>query len=157
TPPQARRGGFTMVELLVVMTIIAILVALVAAAVTRVIGKGDEVRVRNDITQLANAVQAFKTDFKVEYIPSRLVLPPATDPESQQYISRLWPRLNPTAYSNAAYWGAPASGAVLEGDQCLVFFLGGYRDPASGACFGFSSDGTNPMAPPTSTSGKRLG
>src|SRR5258707_470422 len=108
------RAGFTLVELLVVMTIIAILFALTAAAVVKSMPKMDETRTRNDISQLANAVQAFKTEFAVAYIPDKLVLPPSADPASLQYISALWPRLPLTAsagmpsLSNAAYWGVPS-------------------------------------------------
>ena len=62
------RPGFTLVELLVVMTIIAILFALTAAAVTKAMAKANEVKTRNDISQLQSGVQAFKTDFNVAYI-----------------------------------------------------------------------------------------
>jgi len=37
--------------------------------------------------------------------------------------------------------------ASMQGHQCLVFFLGGLQQ--GGACYGFSSNPTNPMQAPT--------
>jgi prepilin-type N-terminal cleavage/methylation domain-containing protein len=150
-----RRGGFTLVELLVVITIIAILFALTAAAVVKAREKSDEVRNRNDISQLQTGIQAFKTDFQpVSYIPDRLILPPGDDPtgESLTYISTLWPRINPAylAKNNAntrAIWGVPNQSnaiIILQGHQTLIFFLGGARD-ASGIPIGFSTSPTDPL------------
>ena len=78
----SRRGGFTLVELLVVITIIAILFALLSAAAVKLIGKGDEVKLRSEISQLAQAVQAFKQQFSVGYIPDQIYLPPGFDPSA---------------------------------------------------------------------------
>src|SRR5829696_3566898 len=104
------RAGFTLVELLVVITILAILFALTAAAVVKALGKGDEAKVRNEVSQLANAVQAFKTDFQVPYLADTITLPPAADTtgESLQYITTVWPRINKAVLANDAignaYW-----------------------------------------------------
>src|SRR5689334_13460660 len=101
------RAGFTLVELLVVITIIAILFALTAAAVVKVLGKGDEAKVRHEISQLQSAVEAFKSEYRVTYLPDRLVLPPGlpgepnADPESYQYITTVWPRIDPRTLSQA--------------------------------------------------------
>jgi len=169
-----RRGGFTLVELLVVITIIAILFSLTAAAVVKAREKADEVRTRNDISQLANAIQAFKTDFQAKYVPDRLVLPPVPpgvsplDPngESRQFISTVWPRisaatltgsgnpftLNGVTYQRGVfdYWRVPSNQPiVLQGYQTIVFFLGGSWDPAAGYTsdrLGFSTDSTDPMS-----------
>src|SRR5262245_45043282 len=94
--PTAGRGGFTLVELLVVITIIAILFGLTSAAVVKALSKGDELKVRNEISQLANGVQAFKTQYQVSYVPDRIVLPPGYDAATQQYFKSLWPRMNAT-------------------------------------------------------------
>jgi prepilin-type N-terminal cleavage/methylation domain-containing protein len=165
------RAGFTLVELLVVMTIIAILVALTSAAVSRAIVKADEVRTRNDISQLEAAVQQFKTEFAVSYLPSKITLPPAQPQppiagydntgESLQYISSLWPRINPTMLGNSSLafqlWGINGNQPVtLSGDQCLVFFLGGFRDQANNT-FGFSTNPTNPMVQVTLSGESRKG
>jgi prepilin-type N-terminal cleavage/methylation domain-containing protein len=153
TPSRPDRAGFTLVELLVVITIIAILFALTSAAVIKALQKGDEVRTRNEISQLAAAVQAFKTDFAASYIPDRFVLPPAADPtgESLQYVSALWPRISATYLGNTTAsrtaWGVGGTGNqvyILQGHQTLVFFLGGARD-ATGIPIGFSNSPTDPL------------
>jgi prepilin-type N-terminal cleavage/methylation domain-containing protein len=162
TDRPARRGGFTLVELLVVITILAILFALTAAAVVKAMGTGDTVRVRSEISQLAQAVQAFKTQFQVPYVPDRIVLPPGYDATTQQYFKSVWPRLNAATlgtgtatfqlgnpaqtYTVFSYWGVSGTAPVmLQGDQALVFFLGGKYDPSTKTCYGFSTDGTNPL------------
>jgi prepilin-type N-terminal cleavage/methylation domain-containing protein len=102
--PKSNRAGFTLVELLVVMTIIAILFALTAAAVTRALVKADETKTRNEISQLQAGVQAFKQEFQVAYLPDQIWMPPGLDPtaatnppgDSARYISSLWPRLQGT-------------------------------------------------------------
>src|SRR5438128_1061938 len=111
TSTPSPRAGFTLVELLVVITIIAILMSLTTAAVVKVIGKRDELNARNDISQLGVGIQAFKTEFGVSYIPSRLYLPPSADPtgESARYITSVWPRINTAFLSSGAYWGVPSS------------------------------------------------
>lgn len=160
TPDSSQsRGGFTLVELLVVITIIGILAALTTAAVIKAIGTGDDVKLRNEISQLSQAVQAFKQQYAVGYMPDRLILPPAADTTgaTQQFLKSVWPRLSPatlgstnftlngTPYTPYSYWQVPGNTAVtLQGDQCLVFWLGGPRD-ASNNCLGWSTDGTDPM------------
>src|SRR5947207_960129 len=139
------RGGFTLVELLVVVTIIAVLVALLSAGVMAALHRGEEVRARNEVTQLANAVQAFKTQFQVQYAPDRLVLPPGYDTSgaTQLFLKSVWPRLNAATLGQGTnpftingrqtnvfdYWQVQGGQAVtLAGDQALVWVLGGWRE-----------------------------
>src|SRR5579885_456669 len=73
--PAGRRVGFTLIELMVVVGIIALLVALLTSAIYAAIQKVDEVNARNEITGLSNALTQFQTDFKVtKPVPSRLYL-----------------------------------------------------------------------------------
>lgn len=180
TEQRRGRAAFTLVELLIVILIIAILFALAAGAVLKALGKADEVRARNDLTQLANGVAAFKQHFQVSYVPDTIVLPPGYDSASLQYISGLFPRINANtlgtgtgtftipndfkspntlnSYTVFSYWGVTGTTAMtLHGDQAIVFFLGGKYDPNSG-CLGYSSDPTNPLGVAQSLlTGSRIG
>jgi prepilin-type N-terminal cleavage/methylation domain-containing protein len=176
---RAGRTGFTLVEILVVIAIIAILVGLLTAAVAKSRGKISEVRNRNDIGQLAIALEAFHTKYKA-YPPSRIKLaerfndntyppllrnqPGTLDYDSVQFIAKMFPQiLSPLPDGSPPPWANPSAtggidwngdgvasqGAVLlEGDQCLVFFLGGIPQAVNGtfSCTGFSTNPRDPSA-----------
>jgi general secretion pathway protein G len=156
--PAARRG-FTLIELLVVISVIAVLVALVAAAVMNLLIKGPAVQDRADISALTGALQQFKAKYGF-YPPSRVFLANklktytdnASDKlvqESLATLSSMFPNMNWNGVDWTGGLGMPKSGTVvLEGDQCLVFFLGGIPTNANGtnACLGFSTSTTNPTA-----------
>jgi prepilin-type N-terminal cleavage/methylation domain-containing protein len=69
-----RRAGFTLVEILVVIAIIAILAALLIPAVMQFTNAGYVATCSNELSQMGTAIEAFKQTYKVKYIPSRLVL-----------------------------------------------------------------------------------
>jgi prepilin-type N-terminal cleavage/methylation domain-containing protein len=168
------RSAFTLVELLVVMSIIAVLVSLTVGAAIQVLGKVAEARTRTDISELSAAVVNFETKMNVDYIPSKIRLldsgaydlstnatgQPNTplDFDSFTYIKRVWPRIQ-----FPVIWTGTTNDVTLEGDQCLVFFLGGCRrniipgnppqvlPPTFGQ--GFSSN----TADPTSAGGTNVG
>ena len=61
-PPIHRRRGFTLIELIVVMLILAILAALI---VPRVVGRGDDAKrakAATDLSRAANLLQQFRLD-----------------------------------------------------------------------------------------------
>ena len=166
--PRSTRGGFTLVELLVVITIISILLALISSAVLNAFNRGTDVQARNDVSQLAAAMQAFQTQLSAKYVPDRLILPPGYDTTgaTAQFLKSVWPRLDArtlgtgttqfTMGTGAAqrtvtvfdYWQVQGNQAqTLQGDQVLVWALGGWRSADS--VFGFSTDPTDPMKPYT--------
>jgi prepilin-type N-terminal cleavage/methylation domain-containing protein len=168
---SAARPAFTLVELLAVIAIIAVLIGLTTAAVQKVRHRTLEVRARHDISQLSLAIEAAKTKYQVDYIPSYIVLREdgmygsnkipaiaALEVQSFAILKKIWPRLATPATANFAGhdWNgdgtitAGDTGAwVLEGDQCLVFFLGGIQ--RGGVCTGFSVDKQYPCRGDTAT------
>jgi prepilin-type N-terminal cleavage/methylation domain-containing protein len=156
------RPGFTLVEILIVIGIIAILVAMLMAGVSSVRTSVKVAQTTNDMSQLSVGLQAFKTQFGF-YPPSRIRLCEAwtkynvttsqLDADSVFYLAQMAPRIVDTWSSAGGYmdWNQNLTfdasfDVTLEGDECLVFFLGGFAQ-SSGGTFGmqgFSSDITNP-------------
>src|SRR5947208_3526282 len=69
-----RHSAFTLIELLVVIAIIAVLIALLMPAVMRVLSKGPQIITTNELAQLDTAIQKFKTEYNMDYIPSKIKL-----------------------------------------------------------------------------------
>jgi general secretion pathway protein G len=188
------RRGFTLIEMMVVIVIIGILLAMVAAAVVKGLGKSKETRNRSDVSQMELALEQFKQRFGA-YPPSRIVLydkyafyfdatgnykDGQLGKDSVAFLNRMFPRLAsqnltdynyPWTYSQKANPSDPAptsiwvdwngngalddKGMYLEGDQCLVFFLGGIPAPCTAttgtanlppSVLGFSTNPRNPAA-----------
>ncbi len=131
---------------------------------------------------MSAAVQAFQTQYKVSYIPSRIKLCKYVahyqnndfDRDSLAYLNQVWPRLGwitPTGPNGALRarridWdgtnggggdnidpnSVPASNAsntfVLDGGQCLVFFLGGIPETSIPGTKGFWTNPANPTVNP---------
>ncbi len=161
------RQGFTLIEMLVVILIIAVLVALTAGVVLKILGKGPEVQRRSDISQLSDAIAQFRQVFKLtEPPPSRFALrmditaytTDKLEAESKLFLQKIFSyRIGLDQNGNKiplAWAGYDASGnpipfaqpTYLSGDQCLVFFLGGITDGSPPVCQGFSSNSRNPTA-----------
>jgi len=162
------RQGFTLIELLVVIAIIAVLMALVTAAVIGLLSKGPELATVHEVRQLEVALTAFQQHFKLRSPPpSLLYLSNNRDDyntsnalmrDSLQYLNAMFPRLQwkidtngdgmPDTPNPNLKWAAsvPVGGTILEGDQCLVFFLGGMPTVSPNDCLGFSSDPSNPTS-----------
>src|SRR5262249_23256057 len=125
----------------------------------------NEAKNRSDIGQLGGSVQLFHSEFKKGYFPSRLVLceneadyfsspgvfKTVLHQDSYAYLKSLWPRLTFPVDWNGDGVQAPAGTEWwLEGDQCLVFFLGGIPVPpgtGTKGVQGFSTDPSRPAAP----------
>ncbi|HZT83507.1 MAG TPA: type II secretion system protein [Gemmataceae bacterium] len=168
------RPGFTLIELLVVIAIIAVLVALTVPAVQKVRQAAIRAKVANDISQLSNAIGAFESHFNVGPPPSRIKLSETgnydlslnangqpnnrLDVDSLAYLKKMFPKMQfPVDWNGSGQIEAPNAGGdvVLEGDQCLVFFLGGIPTRNPNGCLGFSTNPRNPAA--LSSPGDRIG
>lgn len=164
------RSGFTLVELMVVVVIIAILVGLVLPAIMGARQTARDAEVRNDISKIEQAITAFKVDFGIEP-PSQVTLFArqvdwdnpmlANSTRSKGLIKQIWPKFDFANCGGASTGGPMATFTVpgnptqlnLNGAECLVFFLGGMIDATSGAFTGFAKDPAHPFAPRTGATG----
>jgi prepilin-type N-terminal cleavage/methylation domain-containing protein len=169
------RRGFTLIELLVVIAIIGILVGLLVPAVMNFMKKGPIIITTNEIGQLDTALQTFKQEYNITYIPSQIKLcelqgsygSTQLDLDSISYLTQLWPKItSQDPATGAVRWATTGidwngdgtispGGVILEGHQCLVFFLGGV--PSRGTsltCGGFATDPRDPIKLSQSTGRK---
>lgn len=164
--PQSRTG-FTLIELMVVIVIIAILIGLLVPAVMTARSRARDVEVRSDIAKLEDAIAKFKVTYGTEP-PSQLTLYAtpagweltAVSRRHKGLIKQLWPQFN---FSNCgglsngtnfpAPWPVTQTTLDLSGSECLVFFLGGLVSQSSGAFSGFSKDPQLPFGAGTTREG----
>lgn len=162
TSRTSRRGGFTLVELIMVIAIIATLIALLLPALGSVRQTMTITEVRQEISQLEAAIASFKAEYGVEP-PSSITLyetaagwqgSNAQARDSRAKIRKIWPDFNFAV--DRSLNDDNGDGLIdgmdnttdgpftLTGDTCLAFFLGG-SFPANKGHVGFSSDARNPF------------
>jgi hypothetical protein len=149
-------------------------VAIWLRGVYRITFHAPSVNTTSEIAQLTAAIQVFQRGKKVDHLPSRIVLREKMDydlndpleAESLRYLKQVWQQLPQQATGSTFRpgkeldkgidWngngeidgdGVASPPMILEGDQCLVFFLGGITPPGSETA-GFSRDARNPSALP---------
>ncbi len=197
SPPIRRRPGegrgprgFTLVELLAVILILAVLIALLLPALNRSVWMAKNAAVGSEINQLAQALASFKARYG-DYPPSRIYLVENGDysvvnsqngsialgpgditiaqlaQRSLAAMRKFFPRVV-LSTSGAVFPGptynrwydfngnggtGPDGPYILQGHECLVFFLGGITQSDSYpitansklGMTGFGKDPTNPF------------
>jgi prepilin-type N-terminal cleavage/methylation domain-containing protein len=135
------RPGFTLVELMIVIAIIAVLAALTTAGVGRVREMGRRTQAMNDISQLSTAASAFKNKYGF-LPPSTFTAPTQVNRADTNYILltrmfRAWPAANRDTladgttlaslpgYQAITFRTVNIGGIQLDGNQTMAFFLGG--------------------------------
>lgn len=145
--------GFTLVELLIVIAVIAVLVTLLLPAIGGVRQRARVAEVTFEIKAIESAMVAFKTQMGGD-VPGSITIPGTTgtwDARSKSIIRQFFPEFDFTV-NGGADWTAPI---VLNGSECLTFFLGGLRKSNTEVeLIGFSK---NPARPFERTSKNRIG
>ncbi len=90
-----RRRGFSLIEVIVAVTIIAIMAAVAIPRLTRFIGSAKEKRAKSEVAQLAQQVRLYMTDYGMSTVPDDfelILLVEGEDPylESESALEDPW-------------------------------------------------------------------
>jgi type II secretory pathway pseudopilin PulG len=143
---------------MVVILIIGILVGMLLPAIQAAKVAALRTQALSEIAQLSTGIANAKTTMNARFVPSMAYISSsATDP---QFFPGTTP--NPSWNFTQNFFGArlltstlpTLNSTYLDGNQCLVFFLGGYNSSASPSYFqGFAQNVTQPTGPGTSRNG----
>ncbi len=144
TTRPTRRSAFTLVELLIVITVIGILVGLLLGAIVPAFKRANEFAIQTEMTQLERAVENFKTQYGF-YPPSFIRIQNPGDVTGDgnindddriaallPYINRIAPNHNETAINSVTgntfifdWWDNVGRQIDYSTGQDLVFWLAG--------------------------------
>jgi len=130
TSASRSRSAFTLTELLVVITIIAILASLGAAAVMNALWNAKQTRIKVEVDNLASAIIRFKELYGA-YPPADLnpTANSVAERNLKAFIARAFPRYNlSNLQADLQDAGAPQ---VYNPAQALVFWLRGFSPDAT--------------------------
>ncbi|HEX4142709.1 MAG TPA: prepilin-type N-terminal cleavage/methylation domain-containing protein [Pirellulales bacterium] len=131
------RGGFTLVEMLVVITIISILAALITAAAASALWAAKQTKIKVEVDMLAAAMESFKQKYN-SYPPANLTCPNdgngnlIANAQLTAFVARAFPRYAPVnAASLRAQIGYDLSNTGVDVSEfnpqvALVFWLSGF-------------------------------
>ena len=130
-----RVAGFTLVEMLVVITIIGILIAILMPAVQAARESSRNMRCRNNLKQIGLAFQQYHFEYG-RLPPGSIRRMDAEEPEQTSQISwvaRILPHLEESILYDRINWDLEPCTADVEGNPNLVvsrFVLGVVRCPS---------------------------
>jgi prepilin-type N-terminal cleavage/methylation domain-containing protein len=117
TPLPHRRSGFTLLETIVTVALLAVIAAFVIPTVIQKAGAGDPVKVQNDITAIQRGMETFATDSKAGF--PRLVASLTARPVAgaSQLIDLTSTGTIAMTPNQVAVWNGPYLGATMSTTQ----------------------------------------
>jgi prepilin-type N-terminal cleavage/methylation domain-containing protein len=135
TQVRSPRSGFTLVEMLVVVAIIGILAAMVTAGVYRALGAAKGNKIAQELTQLHQAIEAYKQKFgdyppNFDGITNTANLVDNTKPFAR-HLRKAFPRHQETQVTlGNVFKDSSGNFHVPDAAEALVFWLSGlWNDP----------------------------
>lgn len=123
------RTGFTLVELLVVITIIGILAGLALPAILGAVNTAQDAKRKLEVERIASGVEKYYQKYG-DYPPDGSDINVI-----QRHFRRLFPRLhsddNALLFSLTSSTSGGFSSVAMDRAEALVFFLGGFSDDLS--------------------------
>lgn len=150
------RSAFTLIEILVVISMITVLAVVLVVAAIKVLGKVPEVETRVEIGQLDAAIAAFMSDYDLKDPPPSFIylredglynknidIELATITWFQKWLGRPFSINSPQDWNGNGVIDHPY---FLQGQQCLVLWTGGIPVYTNGSISmkGFGSSKSNP-------------
>jgi prepilin-type N-terminal cleavage/methylation domain-containing protein len=139
--------GFTLVELLVAMTVIAILAGILVVAAGRGITSAREFAIRNEMLQLTSAIEQFRNEFSF-YPPSFKAI---NGPDAMLvYLNRIAPNhvegAGPVGMRPIDLWWSQVGQFIVQNPGAdLVFWLSGLARDKQRPLTHFDANGGNPI------------
>lgn len=118
---QPRRPGFTLVELLVVILIIAILAAFLTAAARGVLKRATNFGISTDVANLGRAMEAYKEkygDYPPDFADAKYL--PFDQTVAYRHIRKVWQRIAPSELAAIA-----SIAPTIDTAEAIPFWLGG--------------------------------
>ena len=115
-----RRGGFTLIETIVTVGLIAVIAAFVIPTVVQKAGAGDPVKVQNDLNTVRTAIETFATDVKNGYPHQISSLTDRPTAGVDRFLDSTTMVANQVAVWNGPYLGATITSAA--GDSLATGF-----------------------------------
>lgn len=127
TRQKATRSAFTLVELLVVITIIGLLAGLLTVGLYAAFGRGKDFVITNEISQVGMSLESYKAKYGC-YPPDMSDFSNASLTNGQltffnAFINKAYPRANRQAIADFRAWVLTVRNCQIDQAEALVLFL----------------------------------